>query len=76
MIELKITGCCYECKDIDLKLFCETFPCGPVYVLRCVHDNVCNKLERERFVEDLKASAVRVIRTPEANLRPMETRKE
>lgn len=76
MIELRITGCCAECQDIDLKLLCETFPCGPVYVAYCMHKAVCGRLEKEQFAQKLKDAQVQVIRTPEDNLLPMETRKE
>lgn len=74
MIELRITGCCRECYEIDLHLVSEPFGRGRAYALRCVHENVCGKLEKERFVQKLKDAQVPL--TPEANLRPMETRKK
>ena len=68
MIELRITGCCAGCDDIDLRMTSEVFGIGPVYEVHCVHHMVCGRLEKELM------SLIR--RTPEDRIRPMETRKE
>ena len=55
MISLKISGCCTECREIDLEL--DHFWYGPhaVYELRCAHEKVCGKLEEEQRAEVLKS---------------------
>lgn len=61
MIKFDITGCCAGCEDIDLDLNRVIYGAQRVFSLRCVHENVCGKLERERPQ----------IRTPEDRWQPM-----
>ena len=71
MIELKITGCCADCDEIDLHLrrigTLLRFSSIPEYDVICRHACVCGNLAREETNR---------IQTPEARMRPMETRKE
>ena len=52
MIEMKIIGCCDNCDHIDLRLEDISLNLGPrksmFYKLRCIHEDVCGKLEREK----------------------------
>jgi len=55
MISLKVSGCCNECREIDLEL--DHFWYGPqkVYTLHCAHEKVCGRLEEEQRAEILKS---------------------
>jgi len=44
MIELKIEGCCRDCNSIVLEL--RKF--GEDYWVKCIHQDVCGKLEKEK----------------------------
>ncbi len=51
MIELNITGFCRGCEHIELDLrsigiFSDI--CGKAYSIRCIHDEVCGKLAKEK----------------------------
>ena len=54
MVELKISGCCKDCRHIDLDMKKEVYFAGKdyqnVYSLRCIHEPVCAKLEKELSV--------------------------
>ena len=47
MISLKITGCCADCRFIDLDLRWAEYLGGKVYCLKCTHEDICGKLEKE-----------------------------
>ena len=51
MVELKISGCCKSCRNIDLVMTPTVYYDGEdfqnVYSIRCIHEPVCAKLEKE-----------------------------
>lgn len=55
MISLKISGCCSECREIDLDLGCFWYGPQKTYTLHCAHEKVCGKLEEEQRVLFLKS---------------------
>ena len=48
MISLEITGCCYNCPYIEQTTAFYYAGAQKVYLIKCVHEDVCGNLREEQ----------------------------